>query len=245
MKTHAAIVGIAVACTMLAAAAPADAQGSSAAERVEPFTHLTGPRVELGDGHGGRERDAAAVPQPSRRVPEVLGIHDLLRGQVPHTALSPTVVTRIAETPATTRERHRANEYGGLQTVGQVQGTTLPDAAEYSRTQPAAQILETILDDSWTPRRKPGHGSRARHERRRVSGRGRARPPAAARKRRRERERARARAGASRETEPAGATDGVDPERSVLPALFRTRKSGSPSSAPDTRSASRTYGRTT
>ena len=56
MKTHAAIVAIAVAGAALGAAAPADAQGGSAAERVAPFTHLTGPRVELGEAaEGGSE----------------------------------------------------------------------------------------------------------------------------------------------------------------------------------------------
>lgn len=118
MKTHAALVAIAVACTMLAAAAPADAQ----AERVEPFTHLTGPRVELGEATEGASEMRRLCPNRLDVCQKVLGVHDLLRGQVTHTALSPTVVTRIAETPATTRERHRANEYGGLQTVGQVQG---------------------------------------------------------------------------------------------------------------------------
>ncbi len=53
MKTHAALVAIVVACAVLAAAAPANAQGGSAAERVEPFTHLTGPRVELGEATEG------------------------------------------------------------------------------------------------------------------------------------------------------------------------------------------------
>ncbi len=53
MKTCVAIVGIAVACAALAVPAPADAQESSAAQRVEPFTHLTGPRVELGEATPG------------------------------------------------------------------------------------------------------------------------------------------------------------------------------------------------
>ena len=56
MRTRIAIVGAAVICAALAVPAPADAQGGSAAERVEPFTHLTGPRVELGEAtEGGSE----------------------------------------------------------------------------------------------------------------------------------------------------------------------------------------------
>ena len=47
MKTRVAIVGVAVVCTALAVPAAVGAQGS--AQRVEPFTHLTSPRVELGE----------------------------------------------------------------------------------------------------------------------------------------------------------------------------------------------------
>ena len=47
MKTRVAVVGVAVACTALATPAAVGAQGS--AQRVEPFTHLTAPRVELGE----------------------------------------------------------------------------------------------------------------------------------------------------------------------------------------------------
>ena len=47
MKTRIAIVGVAVVCAALAVPAAAGAQGS--AQRVEPFTHLTAPRVELGE----------------------------------------------------------------------------------------------------------------------------------------------------------------------------------------------------
>ena len=53
MKTRIAIVGAAVLFAALAVPAAAGAQGSSAAERVEPFTHLTGPRVELGEATEG------------------------------------------------------------------------------------------------------------------------------------------------------------------------------------------------
>ena len=47
MKTHIATVGIAVVCAALAVPAAVGAQGS--AQRVEPFTHLSAPRVELGE----------------------------------------------------------------------------------------------------------------------------------------------------------------------------------------------------
>lgn len=47
MKTRVAIVGVAVVCAALAVPAAVGAQGS--AQRVEPFTHLTAPRVELGE----------------------------------------------------------------------------------------------------------------------------------------------------------------------------------------------------
>ena len=53
MKTRITIVGAAVLFAALAVPAAAGAQGSSAAERVEPFTHLTGPRVELGEATEG------------------------------------------------------------------------------------------------------------------------------------------------------------------------------------------------
>ena len=53
MKMRVAIAGIAVACAMLAVPAPVTAQGGSAAQRVEPFTHLTAPRVELGESTPG------------------------------------------------------------------------------------------------------------------------------------------------------------------------------------------------
>ena len=49
MKTRATIVGIAVTCAALAVPAPVAAQAGSAAKRVEPFTHLTAPRVEPGE----------------------------------------------------------------------------------------------------------------------------------------------------------------------------------------------------
>ena len=49
MKTRATIFGIAVTCAALAAPAPVAAQAGSAAKRVEPFTHLTAPRVEPGE----------------------------------------------------------------------------------------------------------------------------------------------------------------------------------------------------
>ena len=47
MKTRVAIVGVAVVCAALAVPSAVGAQGS--AQRVEPFTHLTAPRVELGE----------------------------------------------------------------------------------------------------------------------------------------------------------------------------------------------------
>ena len=48
MKTFVGIVGIAVMYAALATPAPIAAQGGSPAKRVEPFTHLTAPRVEPG-----------------------------------------------------------------------------------------------------------------------------------------------------------------------------------------------------
>ncbi len=48
MKMRVAVVGIAVTYVVLAAPAPLAAQGGVSAERVEPFTHLTAPRVEPG-----------------------------------------------------------------------------------------------------------------------------------------------------------------------------------------------------
>ena len=48
MKMRVAVVGVVVACAALAVPALVTAQGSTAAKRVEPFTHLTAPRVELG-----------------------------------------------------------------------------------------------------------------------------------------------------------------------------------------------------
>ena len=53
MKTRVAIAGIAVACALLAVSAPVAAQGGSAAQQVEPFNHLTAPRVELGESTPG------------------------------------------------------------------------------------------------------------------------------------------------------------------------------------------------
>ena len=49
MKTRATIFGIAVTCAALAVPAPVAAQAGSPAKRVDPFTHLTAPRVELGE----------------------------------------------------------------------------------------------------------------------------------------------------------------------------------------------------
>ena len=49
MKKRAAVVGTVVACAALAVPATVGAQDGSPAERVESFTHLTGPRVELGE----------------------------------------------------------------------------------------------------------------------------------------------------------------------------------------------------
>ena len=82
MKTRATIVGIAVTCAALAVPAPVAAQAGSAAKRVEPFTHLTAPAGRARRDHAGRERDETVVPQSSRRVPEVLGLHGVLCGQL-------------------------------------------------------------------------------------------------------------------------------------------------------------------
>ena len=49
MKTLVAIVGIVVSYAAFAASAPVAAQGGTPAKRVEPFTHLTAPRVEPGE----------------------------------------------------------------------------------------------------------------------------------------------------------------------------------------------------
>ena len=49
MKKRAAVVGTVVACAALAVPAAVGAQDGSPAERVESFTHLAGPRVELGE----------------------------------------------------------------------------------------------------------------------------------------------------------------------------------------------------
>ena len=49
MKTRIATVGIAVVCAALAVPALVAAQGNAPAKQVEPFTHLTAPRVELGE----------------------------------------------------------------------------------------------------------------------------------------------------------------------------------------------------
>ena len=49
MKIRVAVVGIAVTYAALAAPAPIAAQGDMPAKRVEPFTHLTAPRVEPGE----------------------------------------------------------------------------------------------------------------------------------------------------------------------------------------------------
>ena len=49
MKTRVAVVGIAITCAALAAPVPVAAQGDMPAKRVEPFTHLTAPRVDLGE----------------------------------------------------------------------------------------------------------------------------------------------------------------------------------------------------
>ncbi len=49
MKTRVAIVGVAVVCVALAVPSLVTAQGSAPAKQVEPFTHLSAPRVELGE----------------------------------------------------------------------------------------------------------------------------------------------------------------------------------------------------
>ena len=49
MRTRVVVVGIVVICAALAAPVPVAAQGGMPAKRVEPFTHLTAPRVELGE----------------------------------------------------------------------------------------------------------------------------------------------------------------------------------------------------
>ncbi len=49
MNTRIAVVGATVVCAALTVPAVGAAQERSAAQRVEAFTHLTGPRVELGE----------------------------------------------------------------------------------------------------------------------------------------------------------------------------------------------------
>jgi alkylhydroperoxidase family enzyme len=59
MKTRVAVVGIAITYAALAAPLHVAAQGDMPAKRVEPFTHLTAPRVELGEpspGEGDHRR---------------------------------------------------------------------------------------------------------------------------------------------------------------------------------------------
>ena len=62
MKTRIAVVGIAVACAALAVPADVAAQGSAAAERVEPFTHLTAPRVDPGEPAPGSSAMTSLCP---------------------------------------------------------------------------------------------------------------------------------------------------------------------------------------
>ena len=63
MKTRVAVVGIAVTFAALAAPAPIAAQGDMPAKRVEPFTHLTAPRVELGEPTPGEGEHRRLCPR--------------------------------------------------------------------------------------------------------------------------------------------------------------------------------------
>ena len=62
MKTLVAIVGIVVSYAALAAPAPVAAQGGTPAKRVEPFTHLTAPRVEPGEATPGESEMRRLCP---------------------------------------------------------------------------------------------------------------------------------------------------------------------------------------
>ncbi len=60
MRMRVALVGLAVTC--IALAAPASAQPNVSATRVEPFDHLTAPRVELGDATPGESEMRRLCP---------------------------------------------------------------------------------------------------------------------------------------------------------------------------------------
>lgn len=62
MKTHVAIVGIAVVCAALAVPAAVGAQGSAAAKRVEPFDHLAALRVAPGEPAPGSSAMTSLCP---------------------------------------------------------------------------------------------------------------------------------------------------------------------------------------
>ena len=62
MKSRIVIVGIAVACAALAAPAAVGAQGNAPAKRVEPFTHLTAPRVDPGEPAPGSSAMTSLCP---------------------------------------------------------------------------------------------------------------------------------------------------------------------------------------
>ncbi len=63
MKMSVALVGIAVTYAALAAPAPILAQGGVPAKRVEPFTPLTAPRVELGEPTPGETEQRRFCPK--------------------------------------------------------------------------------------------------------------------------------------------------------------------------------------
>ena len=62
MQTRVAIVGIAVTCAALAVPAHVAAQGGAAVERVDPFTHLTAPRVDPGEPAPGSSAMTSLCP---------------------------------------------------------------------------------------------------------------------------------------------------------------------------------------
>ena len=62
MKSRIVIVGIAVACTALAVPAAVGAQGNAPAKQVEPFTHLTAPRVDPGEPAPGSSAMTSLCP---------------------------------------------------------------------------------------------------------------------------------------------------------------------------------------
>ena len=69
MKTLVVVAGIVVSYAVLGAPAPVAGQGGAPAKRVEPFTHLTAPRVERIRARGfGMERLRLDAPPSSGRA---------------------------------------------------------------------------------------------------------------------------------------------------------------------------------